>query len=528
MSRLRVTLAAGIVTFIAMFVLPMTLAALAQTTPAEAVALPQIGLLAQARNGAPAQNAPLSIETISRLSTPITCTLSTTTTADALAGNNSFASASILATYDLLTLAVGNSGQQVLTEDDYFRLDNAIPGLYYTVEAAPSGVANYNLGLIVYNSSLTAIITDTDQLNGNNAKVTLIAANSGPYYFVVSQLTPVCGGFYKLTTSPPATVTPTTTASPTPTGSATLTPSPTPLGATPIPGADRFDNVLPPSQPNWTFDFASSIALNVKYTNLNFAPSPSSDQKAPDNDYFKVWVKPGLLVTCETLELAAGADTNLILYDNNRNGIGGNDDIDRGSGNFASRVTYYTTYEGWLYALVGNVSPVDPPSIGATYTYSLQCYLGSGPTLTPSPTRVPVTPSPTHTPTPTPIPSLTPTLSPTPPFIQVRQLPTATPLGQASVLIPLNLTVYYDLNNNGSPDPGEGVVGISARVIDVATGQELTHGFTDEFGFASLTVTASGVVRLVVPYLNYSVLVPTTGSSIALRIAPHDLPETIP
>ena len=80
----------------------------------------------------------------------------------------------------------------------------------------------------------------------------------------------------------------------------------------------------------------------------------------------------------------------------------------------------------------------------------------------------------------------------------------------------------------GDQRPGDNLYTASTVAIDVATGQELTHGFTDEFGFASLTVTASGVVRLVVPYLNYSVLVPTTGSSIALRIAPHDLPETIP
>jgi hypothetical protein len=99
---------------------------------------------------------------------------------------------------------------------------------------------------------------------------------------------------------------------------------------TPIPGADRYE-------PNFNFDGATLFALGVKYTNLNFAPWAGSDPNSPDNDFYKVYVKPGLLVTCETLELAPGVDTNLILYDNNTNGIGGSEDIDRAAGNFASR-----------------------------------------------------------------------------------------------------------------------------------------------------------------------------------------------
>jgi len=94
--------------------------------------------------------------------------------------------------------------------------------------------------------------------------------------------------------------------------------------------------------------------------------------------------------------------------------------------------------------------------------------------------------------------------------------------------VPINLTVYYDLNNNRAPDPGEGVVGVSARVVDVTTGQELTHGFTDGFGFASLTVNTSGVVRLSVPYLSQTFILQPSGGSIVLRITPYGLPNTIP
>ncbi|HEY4690448.1 MAG TPA: hypothetical protein VIK33_14120 [Anaerolineae bacterium] len=362
------------------------------------------------------------------------------------------------------------------------------------------------------------MLTNTETADGESAGVTLIAGNTGPYYFRVFQVSSFCsGGTYRLVVSNPTTATPTSTRTPTPTGSPTATGS----AATPIPGADRYE-------PNFDFDRATSIALNVKYTDLNFAPWAGSDPKAPDNDFFKVWVKPGLLVTCETLELGPGVDTNLILYDNNRNGIGGSQDVDRAVGNFASRLSYYVTYEGWLYILIGNEYPIDPPSLGVNYTYDLQCVVGPGPTSTPTNTRVPVPTVPTDTPTPSPIPTDTPTLTPTPPFIQVRALPTATPQGMLSVLVPINLTVYYDLNNDNQPDPGEGVVGISARVIDVTTGQELAHGFTDQFGFASLTVNASGVVRLVVPYLGQSFIIQTAGSSVLLRIAPHDLPTTIP
>ncbi len=528
MARLRAVFIASLLALCAVFALSLLVAVGTYAAPGQTDGVPRGPAFGVAGPvfGAPSHSDPLSPDSISRLASPITCTLTVTTTVDALGNNNSFATAQILASYNFLTLAQGNKDQQVLTQDDYFRLDNAIPGMVYIVEADPTGVGNYNLGLIAYDASFTPLITDTVPTDNNSAKIALQAANTGPYYFVVSQLTPVCGGTYDLTVTGPATPTSTPTRTPTPTGSLTPTGSPTRSptpSSTGIVGADRFE-------PNFSFDNAGLIGLNVKYTNLNFVPWAGADPYERDNDFYQVWVKPGLLVTCETLDLGPGVDTNLILYDNNRNGLAGNDDRDRANGDFGSRVSYYVTYEGFLYLLIGQPFAVDPSQASA-FTYSLQCFTGTGPTATPTNTRPPVTPPtpiPTNTPTPSPIPSNTPTLTPTPPFIQVRQLPTATPPGQRSVLLPLSLTVYYDLNGNGSPDSGEGVVGVSARVIDVATGQELLHGFTDEFGFASLTVNASGVVRLIVPYLNYSVVVQPSGSSVVLRIAPHSLPGAIP
>ncbi len=504
MSRLPAVFLTCLIAFSAIFVVSLLVAAGAQAAPQ----LPDEPLPA-----APALNEPLSFDPIVRLAAPLTCTLVTTTTSD-VTGNYTFTTAASLSSiYNNLSLAPGIPGQVVTVTEQYFELSSATAGHYYTIDAIPNGVGNYNLGITVYNATYTQVLSDTNPVDGNTARVILIPATGGRYYFVVSHLLMVCpSGTYRLTATD-------TTATPSPTGSPTVTRSPTPI-VTALPGADRFE-------PNYDFDHAGLLALNVKYTGLNFVPSALADPYSRDDDWYRVWVKPGLLVTCETLELGPGVDTNLILYDNNRNGIGGNDDKDRAGGDFGSRVSYYVTYEGYLYLDVGQPFALAPTEVSG-FSYSVQCVTGTGPTSTPSVTRPPVTPAPTIPPTPTPIPTLPPTPTPTPPFIQVRPGPTVTPPGQRSILVPINLQVYYDLNDNRDPDPGEGVVGISARVIDVTTGQELAHGFTDEFGFASLTVNASGVVRLVVPYLNYSVVIQPSGSSIALRIASHALPKSIP
>ncbi|HKZ84495.1 MAG TPA: hypothetical protein VJ793_12640 [Anaerolineae bacterium] len=657
MPRLQAIALAGIIAVSAALALSLLMVVSAQAAPALAgveahsqalgVAAGNALGVAGSELAASGQNDPLSIESIIAAQAPITCTVTTTTT-DEVPGNNSFATAATLATYTSLSLLAVSPAPpgQVPTLDDYFRLDNATPGFKYTVDAIPNGTGNYNLGIIVYDNSFTAVFTDTNTLDGVSARGELVAkANASPYYFRITQISASCsGGTYRLvpTTTVPPTETPTPGADryepnnnfdeatlvalggkynlnfalsagsapdaldidyfkvyvkpglPVTCETLDLAPGvdtylilydtnfreinrnedidrvsgnfasrviynvpyegwlyalvgnvyqidpkvaanytysfkcyigsgPPITPATPIPGADRYE-------PNFNFDEATLVALGDKSPNLNFAPWAGSDPNAPDNDYFKVYVKPGRLVTCETLELAPGVDTNLILYDNNLNGIGGSEDIDRAHGNLASRVTYYVTYEGWLYALVGNVYQIDP-TVAASYTYSFQCYIGSGPTATPTVTRIPVTPPtpiPTNTPTPSLVPTLTPTPTPTPPFIVVNEVATATPVGQQTVVVPISLLVYYDLNDNRSSDPGEGVVGISARVIDVITGQELQHGFTDANGFVSLTTRATGVVRLVVPYLSYSVVIQPSGSQITLRIAPSGLPISIP
>ena len=153
--------------------------------------------------------------------------------------------------------------------------------------------------------------------------------------------------------------------------------TPGPSGPTPS-DVDRFE-------PNDDFAHATPIELNVKYDQLNFAMlKPNAD--GWDSDYFQVRVKPGMLITCHTSDLSGGANTNLILYDNSLNGIEGNDDVDRANNDLSSSVTYTTTYEGWLYVLVGEGVPRSPAEAQQA-TYSIEC-------VTPSAATTPVPPSP--------------------------------------------------------------------------------------------------------------------------------------
>jgi hypothetical protein len=133
-----------------------------------------------------------------------TCTQTYTSTADAIGGQtgNDFSTVAILSTYYDLSL-VGTQPQNATAPafDEYFRLDNATIGGTYKVEAIPQRTDNYNLGLFVYDHNFTPIYTDTDTSNSSfKASVMFVANNYGPYYFRVSQITPIChGGTYDLT-----------------------------------------------------------------------------------------------------------------------------------------------------------------------------------------------------------------------------------------------------------------------------------------------------------------------------------------
>ncbi len=440
----------------------------------------------------------------------ITCTLAVTTT-DAIPGNNSFDTAAILADYTGLALVQGVPGEAKNPTEDYFRLDNAVVGWTYEVIAAPDGLGNYNLGIIVYDATRTPILTDTNTLDGNSARVTMVAASSGPFYFKVFQISNYCsGGTYHLEANAAA---PTATPTPSPTPTGTATPPP----ATPLAGADRFE-------PNHDFDHAATIATGVTYDNLNFVPWGGATE---DNDFYKIWVKPGLLYTCETLNLAPGLDTNIIIYDGNRNGLAGNDDVT--PGDYRSWISYISTYEGWLYVLVGHGGRF-PYSEVQNSTYSLRCSVEVPGLPTPAPTATPRPPTATPVPkdwTPTPETFTSPPPTATPLAggeLSVRLISTPTPPSPEATpaprFVPLDVLVYYDANNDRSPGAGEGVAGLRILAYDTLTGEQVAEGVTDDMGRLRFTAAVRGAVRIVVPYLGIGRVIEGEGASVYIRIAP--------
>ncbi len=290
------------------------------------------------------------------------------------------------------------------------------------------------------------------------------------------------------------------------------TPTPTPTN-TPFPGQpDRLEY-------NGDFDYATLIAPGVKYDNLNFVPFQPPSPNTVDNDFFKLPVKQGIFYTCETLDLSPGTDTNIIVYDQNRNGIGGNDDIspeERARGNFRSRLSWLSTYTGHAYILVGEVTPPQAEQ-GVARTYSLQCNIGLPDTptptpdlSTPTPTFVPATPlppEPTMTPFPTPRPAQNLSVRNAPPT------PLPPPTGETASTAPreleINVLVFADRNGNQEFDPatGEGVRRVSVRLFDEATGLPLAQGYTDNDGRLRLTVRTNNPVRVSIPLANTSTVV---------------------
>ena len=324
----------------------------------------------------------------------------------------------------------------------------------------------------------------------------------------------------------------------------TLSPAPT-TQATPYPaGRDSFEY-------NGDFERASLIAPGSKYSGLNFVPFEPPNPDTVDNDFFRLPVKQGIYYTCETLDLTGGVDTNIIVYNQDRAGIGGNDDTsaaERALGKFGSRVTWLAGYTGIAYILVGEVSPPRPNEssgqAGQTRTYALQCIIGIPNTPTPiggSPTPTPV-PSPAVTATPEP-PESTLTPFPTPRTAQnlpVRKLvdgqipgrganaptlvATATPRPVA-----LDMQIFNDNNRNGLLDPGEGINGTSIRILDEASGTPLGQTATDGEGRARFTIFNEGPVRVSVPMFGYSTLINEPQATVRIALVPSEqLPARIP
>ncbi|MDA0245021.1 MAG: pre-peptidase C-terminal domain-containing protein [Chloroflexi bacterium] len=321
----------------------------------------------------------------------------------------------------------------------------------------------------------------------------------------------------------------TETVLPTSTPAPTHTPQPT---ATLVQGVDICES-------NNHFDEACTIGTG-DLTTFNFVPVSGP---GPDNDFFRLWVKVGWFYTCETLNLSSVNDTNVIIYDQNRNGLAGNDD--KASDDLGSKVTYYATYTGWLFVLVG---PYAIPNYDESpqYTYDLMCDgIAATPTPTPRPTTVftggsgggtlPRTPTPTPTPEgePTeavPTPDIIATVNfllsptPTPPsIVQIVPLPTATPLAPVGGnTTDLTVILYYDQNSNFTPELDEGIMDMAVSVFDGVSGQLLSFGYTNEAGLLRFTIAApSNILRVSVPFLGFNQTVVAGTPEVRLRVVPQ-------
>lgn len=572
----------------------------------------------------------------------ISCTLAVTTT-DSLNNINACPvetdpnvcaqNAVPLADYGNLALvADGAPGDELPVHRDWFRLDNAVVGGAYTVEAIPNRTVNYNLGIIVYDANLNPILSDEDPVESNRARVVLQAETQGPYFFEVFQITPVCtGGTYDLDAAFAAPTPTPTVAAPVPpdeyepndtfeqaptlpiqvpitldltfhtpddvdffqfytrsnrwyqaitsdlvgvdtvleiydrdrtriardtdsgggfaslvswqsqydgyyyvvvrnnvpsVGSYELTlteiAAPTP-GPTPTPRPLRA--LADDCEPNPDFEHACIIPLDQDLT-FNFVP-PFGE--GPNNDFFKVWVKPGLHYRCATSDLDPGVDPNMIMFRGPSwdDAIGGNDDIS--PCNLNAAFSFFSDYAGWLYILIGYGDRTPPDLANSNYTLRCEKSITPFPPIgTPRPTATPhpsvklPTPQPTPTVTPTPPDSPVPTPTPNSMALSVRPLATPPPVANpAPRFVPINLLVYYDANDNRRADTGEGIAGLSVLAYDVATNDLLAQDFTDGRGNLAFTVAAKGPVRVAIPFLGFSRLISEDEADTQVRIPPQ-------
>jgi len=394
---------------------------------------------------------------------------------------------------------------------DFFLLWGATGRFYRVTTHTTAGV---DTRLRIYDPTGTLIAENDDYQPGNPAaRIVFQAPGDGFFIVGVDSRVPTDWGCRAYSIDAVSVAPP--TATPTQTPLATTTPTPP---ATPVPAAEQPDVFEP------NYDPAHAANLGVGQTlSLNFNPDPLGSG-AVDNDFFKLYVKAGQNLKIETTALAPGLDTNLILYAaDGATAITGNDDC--APGELASCLTWMPEQNQLVYLLVGPVGTLpETVSAGArNYTLSVtdistqptptvtDGYAASKQSAWPA---VPKTiPTATSSPTATPIPTPT-------PMAVIRPLtlapPTPTPLPQFSIAI--GLSAYYDQNNNHAPDIDEGIAGISVRILDLRTNRLLTHVFTNEEGYASVTVTAPDAVRVSVPYLGYNQTVRAPGNTLSIRM----------
>ena len=439
---------------------------------------------------------------------------------------------------------------------DFFSLW-AKPNTHYEITTGSGD--GIDTRLRIYNPAGRLIAENDDYQSGSSvSQVIFEAASEGWYAIGVDTATPMdwqCRTYDIVATSIEATPTPTrrATATSKPTGQPTATPR-----ATELPPEFETD----PYEPNYDFETAANIGVG-QTLDLNFNGYPPGASEV-DNDYFRLYVKAGDDLRIETLNVAEGLDTNLIVFKEDGTAVAGNDDCE---GARRSCLNWQPDYTGLAYLLAGPVGTIpdavtaDARAYQLAVTFRTEESSNSGsvtgsfggssrrtdvgtstvrPTATlnagifGAPLPWQVTPLP-----PTPLPT---GATPLPPpdgadagvaftgRVKVRpfplESPQATPRPQQPMTI--EVTIYYDENDNRAPDISEGVSGVSVRVLDAPSNRLLTQTFTDSQGYANLSLTAAGEVRLSISYLGYNKSIKAPGGTFAIRLPALHIPNLIP
>jgi len=385
-------------------------------------------------------------------------------------------------------------------DEDWFWV-RLTSGRIYEIEAF---ITSGDPKLTMYDSNVTQITSASDGGAGNPSPTVQFVPDADMYVYlqVASEVQGLTCDYELTVLEWGATITPT----PAP----TTTPQPTPT-----PSLE--------GEPNDTFDLATELAMGFT---VNGVIEPN------DNDFFKFYVEAGVRYQCEAMP-SGNLDTNMIVYDDNRNGIGGNNNTS--PDNPTSVFDWISAYEGWSYVLVGPVA--------GTGEYTLHCKaIVATATPTPMPYTGPVSPptvpdeeddTPNTVPTATKAPwETTPSAPATPtPEPGVTEGPSPTPGPSSTPAPPVRVIVYYDKNNNGYPEPDEGIVGATVLLLDVSTNKPVAFAQTDESGFAEIDIPPTSSTfqefRVSLPFLGFSKRA-AAGQRIEVEVKAQRLPGLIP
>jgi len=504
--------------FLALLVLLMAFPGLvaAQEPTAEPTGEPTVAVTPTTATTEPTAE-PTSTSTPTLTLTPTLTPTTTSACADQFEPNNELGSGEVLVSKQALSkLTLDPEG-----DIDYFQIW-VKAGYDYQVDTATSKGVDTRLRL--YNELGDLLAENDDYVSGNPAsRIRFHAPGDGWLFVSVDSVVPIAWGcnYYSVsyTDYAPATATPTFTPTP------TSTPKPAATGGTSQAEATAIPNKADAYEPNYSFDTAANLGVG-QMADLNFYVYPPGSAGV-DNDFFSIYVKPGQELLIETTDLAGGVDTNIILYRSDKvTVIDGNDDCK--AGELRSCLTWSPDYMGTAYLLVGPVGAAPKGVKDESLNYKLSLTDLSG---LPDPTVEPGYGEPMPWPAgePTEEGTVEPEATPAPPELQVKTFslapPTPTPL--PALPFTLELTVYYDENNNKAVDLNEGVHGINMQVLDSLTNRLLGQAFTDSQGHATIFISSTHNVRVSVPYLGYSQLVKSPGNDYEIRIAPLQLPNYV-